>query len=89
MEILRTIGFQVGGAPTPYEFLQSYMEQALANHKEKDFIYMMSIYLGKMSLHHELLCTKESSLLGASSIYVALKICEQMRQTTIISKALL
>ena len=42
-----------------------------------------------MSLHHEKLCTKEASLLGASSIYVALKICEQMRQKSMITKSLL
>jgi len=49
----------------------------------------MSIYLAKMALHHEYLCTKKSSLIGASSIYVALKICEQMRQKPIMTKAIL
>ncbi len=79
----------IGGAPTPFEFMQSYMEQALAYHKEKDFIYMMATYLSKMCLHHEKLCNKQSNLLGASSVYVALKICEQMRQKTFITKPLL
>jgi len=76
IEILKCLGFQLGCSPTPYEFMLSYMEQALATHKEKDFIQIMATYLGKMSLHHEKLCTKPSNLLGASSIYVALKICE-------------
>jgi hypothetical protein len=49
----------------------------------------MSIYLGKMALHHEYLCTKQSSLIAVSSIYVALKICEQMKQRPILTKALL
>jgi hypothetical protein len=49
----------------------------------------MAIYLAKMALHHETLCTKPASLLGASSIYVALKICEQMRQKPLFSKAIL
>ncbi len=42
-----------------------------------------------MSLHHENLCTKQSSLLGASSIYVALKICEQMKQKPILTKPIM
>jgi len=45
----------------------------------------MSIYLGKMALHHEGLCVRKTSLLGASAIYVALKICEQMRSKTILT----
>ena len=45
----------------------------------------MATYLAKMALHHENLCTKQSSLQGAASIYVALKICEQMRQKTILT----
>ncbi len=40
-------------------------------------------------MHHENLCTKRSSLLGTASIYVALKICEQMRQTTLMTKEIL
>lgn len=76
MEIIRTLGFMIGGAPTPLEFLESYLEQILCSHKEKEFIHMMSIYLAKMAIHHEKLCSKSSSLLGASAIYVALKICE-------------
>ena len=49
----------------------------------------MSVYLAKMATHHHNLCTKKSSLIGTSSIYVALKICEQMRQTTLMSKDVL
>lgn len=39
----------------------------------------MSIYLAKMALHHQVLFSKNANLLAASSIFVALKICEQMR----------
>lgn len=46
---------------------------------------LMSQYLGKMGLHHEGLCSKKPSLLGAASVYVALKICEQMRQKSILT----
>ena len=76
MQILRALGFQLGGFPTPLEFLTSYIEKILKDHEDKDFIQLMSIYLAKMALHHEGFCTKKSSMIGASSIYVALKICE-------------
>jgi hypothetical protein len=76
MEILRVLGFRVGAYPSSLEFLERYIDAVLYKHLDKEFITLMSIYLAKMSLHHENLCTKQSSLLGASSIYVALKICE-------------
>ena len=89
LQILRAIGFQLGGLPTPLEFLTSYVEKILKDHEDKEFIQLMSIYLAKMALHHENFCTKKSSLIGASSIYVALKICEQMRQKSIMTKSIL
>ena len=49
----------------------------------------MSVYLGKLALHHENLCAKQQSLLATSTIYVALKICEQMRQKQILTKQVL
>lgn len=89
MEILRAIGFQVGGLPTLLEFQQNYLEQAFKSHEEVEFIKLMSVYLGKLALHHEHLCAKQSSLLASSTIYVALKICEQMRQKQILTKQVL
>ncbi len=83
--ILQALGFKVG-APTSYEFAQRYLEDVLGKHAEKDFMALMSQYLGKMGLHHEGLCGKKASLLGASSVYVALKICEQMRQKPILTQ---
>lgn len=80
MEILRALGFKVGAFPSSLEFLERYIDSVLAKHADKQFVHLMAIYLAKMALHHENLCTKQSSLIGASSIYVALKICEQMRQ---------
>jgi hypothetical protein len=82
--ILRALGFQLG-APTSYEFLERYIEDVLGKHEEKDFINLMSVYLGKMALHHEGICSKKSSLIGSATIYVALKICEQMRQKPILT----
>lgn len=75
MDILRELGFKLG-VPTPLEFLDRYINEILFNHSDKEFIHLMSVYLAKMALHHDQLCYKESSLLGASSVYVALKICE-------------
>lgn len=89
MEILRAIDFKIGGSPTPNEFLDRYNEAVLGKHEDKAFIQLMSVYLAKMALHHEGLCAKEASLIGTSSIYVALKICEQMRQKSILNKAIL
>lgn len=82
--ILKALGFKLG-APTAFEFLGRYMADVLGKHEEKDFIQLMSIYLGKMAMHHEGLCSKKASLVGASTIYVALKICEQMRQKQILT----
>lgn len=89
MEILRAIDFRIGGSPTPLEFLDRYNESVLSKHEDKEFIQLMSVYLAKMSIHHEGLCAKQASLIGTSSIYVALKICEQMRQKSILTKAIL
>ena len=73
--ILKALDFKIG-APTAHEFLQKYIEDVLGKHEEKEFINLMSVYLGKMALHHEGLCIRKSSLVGSSTIYVALKICE-------------
>lgn len=89
MEILRVLGFKIGASPTPLEFLAKNLGETFAKHEDSEFISLMSVYLAKMSLHHEGLCTRNPSLLGTSSIYVALKICEQMRQKSILSKDLL
>ena len=88
LDILRTLGFMVGSAPTPLEFLQSYNETLFATHKDKEFINMMSVYLAKMALHHDKLCSKKSSLVAATSIFVTLKIYEQMKQKPILTKKL-
>lgn len=76
LEILRALSFKVGSSPSSFEFLEKYLVEVLDNHPDKEFIHIMSIYLAKMSLHHENLCTKSPNLMGASAIYVALKICE-------------
>ena len=76
LDILRVLGFKIGAAPTPLEFLEKYMDEILSSHADKEFINQMAVYLAKMAVHHEHLSTKKTHLLGGSSIYVALKICE-------------
>ncbi len=85
LDILRVLGFKVGSMPSPLEFLEKDIDLVLSSHKDKKFINLMSVYLAKLAIHHEKLCSQKSSLLGASSIYVALKICEQMRNQTILT----
>ena len=50
---------------------------------------MMSIYLAKLAVHHEQMNVRGPQMIGAASIYVALKICEQMHQKTILTKEIL
>lgn len=45
----------------------------------------MTIYLAKMSMHDTELSSKKPSLLAVGSIYVALKICEQLKKKELIS----
>lgn len=51
-------------------------------------IYKMAMYLGKMSMHHYELSGKRPSLVGVGAIYVALKICEQLKKTSLITNSI-
>eukprot|EP00347_Sterkiella_histriomuscorum_P017039 403350891 len=88
-EILTCLNFKVGALPTALEFVTSYTLQIFENHDENKFISQMSVYLAKLTLHHEKLCYKRSSMIAAASIYVAMKICEQMRKRTIFNNQLM
>lgn len=55
---------------------------------EKFLIEKMAIYLAKMSMHDAELSTRKSSLLAVGAIYVALKICEQLKRKVLISSDL-
>lgn len=52
---------------------------------QKYLIEKMAIYLSKMSMHDEYLSCKRPSLLAVGSIYVALKICEQLKKKELIN----
>ena len=45
----------------------------------------MAMYLGKMSVHDYELSGKKPSLVGIGALYVALKICEQLKKDTLIT----
>ena len=45
----------------------------------------MAIYLAKMSLHDIELSARSPSLLAVGAIYVALKICEQLKKKEFIN----
>lgn len=80
MKILQTLGFKIGSAPTPLEFITSTMETVpqLRDHPDRNLLETTAIYLAKMSLHHESLYVKAPSMIASTSIFVANKIYEQM-----------
>ena len=45
----------------------------------------MAIYLAKMSMHDLNISVRNPSLLAVGSIYVSLKICEQLRKRDLIN----
>lgn len=45
----------------------------------------MAIYLAKMSMHDLTISVRNPSLLAVGSIYVSLKICEQLRKRDLIN----
>ena len=47
----------------------------------------MAIYLAKMSMHELSLAVRNPSLLAVGSIYVALKICEQLKKKELINSS--
>ena len=47
----------------------------------------MAVYLAKMALHDTSLAVRKPSLLAVGSIYVSLKICEQLRRRDLINSA--
>lgn len=52
---------------------------------QKYLIEKMAIYLAKMSMHDINLAVRHPSLLAVGAIYVALKICEQLKKKEFIN----
>ena len=70
-------------APNPNRFDPSDIRSEPLSAEEKlenVLIEKMTIYLCKMSMHDVFLATRVSSLIAIGSVYVALKICEQLRK---------
>ncbi len=98
MDILKTIKYRIP-APTSLDFLKYYLKQVLGIGRtgktapppegqpahESLLIEKMSLYLAKMALHDYDLQGRRPSLQAVGALYVALKICEQLRKTTLIS----
>ena len=55
---------------------------------EKFLIEKMAIYLSKMSMHDYDLSQEKPSLVAVGSIYVALKICEQLKKKELINASI-
>lgn len=45
----------------------------------------MAVYLAKMAMHEMTISVRNPSLLAVGSIYVSLKICEQLRKKDLIN----
>jgi len=85
-DILETLDYFLQ-VPTPLEFLRRYlkgMEPVLK--EEKQLIEKMALYLTKMCMHDYFFCGVSHSNIAVSSIYVALKICEQLKKHAILNK---
>ena len=55
---------------------------------KKHLIYKMAMYLSKMSLHDYDLSGRKPSLVAVGSLYVALKISEQLKKATLITNSI-
>jgi cyclin-A len=55
---------------------------------QKLLVYKMGLYLAKMSTHDYELSGRLPSLIAVGALYVALKIIEQLKRTTLISNEL-
>lgn len=55
---------------------------------QKFLVHKMALYLAKMSMHDYDLSGRKQSLVAVGCLYVALKICEQLKKTTLITNAI-
>jgi len=71
--------------------ISSELQEESKEHSENELkvqqylIEKMTVYLAKMSMHDVDLCAKPPSLLAVGAIYVALKICEQLKRKDLIN----
>lgn len=94
LEFLKVIHYKIA-TPTILDFLKVYLRSVFqiehVSQEEKmpksaceldqnNLIYKMAIYLAKMAAHDYQLSGKIPSLVGIGCLYVALKICEQLKK---------
>ena len=85
-DMLVTLGYFLQ-VPTVYEFLRKYSKSLEPFFKEdRSLVEKMALYLAKMCMHDYYFCSVKPSNVAISSIYVALKICEQLKKRAILSK---
>lgn len=88
-DILVTLDYYLQ-VPTILEFLTRYIEEMEDMLKEeKEWVVKMSIYLAKLSVHDYTFCSIKGSKIAISSIYVALKICEQLKKRILLTKEII
>lgn len=75
--------------PTTYEFLTRYNNMITLGKEEDDLIKKMALYLAKMSMYDYAFCNLKPSMIAICSIYISIKICEQIRKTIILSREII
>ena len=92
-DIIQTLEFKLTGV-TPYEFMMTALYQLSLQEEmtEKlyDYLQKVCIYLAKMTMHdYELVNQQKYSELAASTLFVALKIIEQLDKSFPLSEKVL
>ncbi len=93
-DMLASLGYFLQ-APTVYEFTKRYCKQVIGGAlcdflapADKELVEKMAIYLTKMCSHDYGFCTYRPSLFAIGALYVAVKICEQLKKSSILSRSL-
>jgi hypothetical protein len=78
------------GIPTDNSSISTDLKELNCDERMSDdfLLEKMGIYLIKMSVHDLDLASYKPSLLAVGSIYVALKICEQLKNKSIINASI-
>ena len=78
-QILQGLKFRLTGCPTSLEFIEIFLQNPyFKNHKHHKFIRDFSTYLSLLCLHHIQFCTRDSSIIAASCILVALGVLDKL-----------
>ena len=83
-DILKTLQYSLQ-IPTIYEFARRYLNRIQVK-TDKKLIEKLTIYLLKMCSHDYSFCSLKPSLIAIGSIYIGVKICEQIKQITLLNK---